>query len=175
MLEKLEYINQRWQEVGQLINDPAIIADMKRYIKLNKEYKELQPIVEAYHTFKNVLDNITSTKEILSEEKDEEFRELAKAELEELTQKKEALEEETRLMLIPKDPEDEKNAVVEIRAGTGGDEASIFAGDLYRMYCKYCEEKRWKLTLVDITEGTKGGFKEIIFEVNGNNVYGLMK
>ena len=175
MLDKLEAIKQRWEDVGQQITDPEVIADMKRYIKLSKEYKNLQVIVDAYKVYKNVIDNIVSAKELLSTEKDDEFREMAKMELDELTEKKAQLEEEIKGLLIPQDPEDAKNAVVEIRAGTGGDEASIFAGDLYRMYLKYCESKGWKTELVDFTEGTVGGFKEVIFNVNGEDVYGKMK
>lgn len=175
MLDKLEAIKQRWEDIGQLIIDPEVIADMKRYIKLSKEYKDLQVVVDAHKVYKDVIDNIASAKELLSTEKDGEFRDMAKMELDELTEKKAQLEEEIKGLLIPKDPEDAKNAVVEIRAGTGGDEASIFAGDLYRMYLKYCESKGWKTELVDFTEGTVGGFKEVIFNVNGENIYGQMK
>jgi len=175
MLDKLEAINQRYKEIEGHMNDPKVMADMKRFIKLNKDYKELQPIVKAYKEYKNVLDNISSTKELLKTEKDEEFREMAKIELHELITRKDEMEEEIRVMLIPADPEDSKNAIVEIRAGTGGDEASIFAGDLYRMYTKFCEDKKWKMEIVDETEGTVGGFKEIIFEVKGQGVYGQLK
>ena len=175
MLDKLEAIKNRWEEVGKLIVDPDIIADMKRYIQLTKEYKELESVVDAYRNYKDVIDNIDSAKNILANESDDEFREMAKLELDELNVKKDNLEEEIRLMLIPKDPEDAKNSVVEIRAGTGGDEASIFAGDLYRMYIKFCESKGWKTELVDITDGTSGGFKEVIFNVLGDDVYGQLK
>ena len=175
MLEQLEAIYKRWEEIGEQMNNPEVVADMKRYIKLSKDYKELQPIVDAYKKYKNILDNLESTKEMLKTEKDEEFRELAKEELNEMVKQKGSMEEEIRIMLIPVDPQDKKNAIVEIRAGTGGDEASIFAGDLYRMYLKYCETKGWKAELVDMTEGTVGGFKEIIFNVAGENVYGQMK
>ena len=175
MLEKLEKIYNRWQEIGEQINDPKIISDMKRYIKLSKDYKDLQPIVDGYLKYSNIIDNLKSTKEILKSEKDEEFRQMAKDELNSLSKEKEQLEEEIRIMLIPADPQDSKNAIVEIRAGTGGDEASIFAGDLFRMYMKFCETKKWKAELVDETEGTVGGFKEIIFNVKGNNVYGQLK
>lgn len=173
--EKLLSIKERWQEVGQLITDPDIIADMNRYVKLNKEYSDLKVLVDAYDEYQNVLDNIASSKEILSNEKDEEFRDMAKAELSELEPRKEQLEEEIKLMLIPKDPDDDKNVIIEIRAGAGGDEASIFAGDLYRMYIKYIENKGWKHELTTMNEGTAGGFKEISFEVTGQNVYGIMK
>ena len=158
-----------------MITDPDIIADMKRYIQLNKEYKDLEEIVDAYNEYRNVIDNIKSSKEILSTEKDEEFREMAKMELEELSERKESLEENIKIMLVPSDPQDGKNAIVEIRAGTGGDEAAIFAGDLFRMYTKYCEKKGWKTEIVDINEGTSGGFKEIVFNVSGNKVYGILK
>ncbi len=175
MLEKLEKIYNRWQDIGEQINDPEVVSDMKRYIKLSKDYKDLQPIVDGYRKYTNIIDNLKSTKEILKIEKDEEFRLMAKDELNSLTKDKELLEEEIRIMLIPADPQDSKNAIVEIRAGTGGDEASIFAGDLFRMYMKFCETKKWKTELVDETEGTVGGFKEIIFNVKGNNVYGQLK
>lgn len=175
MLDKLEAIHKRFLEIEEEMNNPSVIADMKRFIKLNKDYKELQRIVNAYFEYKNVVDNIASTKELLKTEKDEDFREMAKLELNELTAKEETMEEEIRLMLIPADPQDDKSAILEIRAGTGGDEASIFAGDLYRMYAKFCETKNWKLELVDLTEGTAGGFKEIIVEVKGEGVYGQMK
>lgn len=175
MLDKLEAIKSRYEEIQQQMNDPAVMGDMKNYIRLNKDYKELQPIMEAFETYKNVLSNIDHAKDIIHNEKDEEFRNLAKEELTQLLEDKDKLEEDIRLMLIPADPEDSKNAVVEIRAGTGGDEASIFAGDLFRMYSKFAESRRWKVETVDFTEGTMGGFKEIIFNISGENVYGLMK
>ncbi len=175
MLEKLEAIYRRFKDIEGKMNEPSVMADMKKFIQLNKDYKELQPIVEAYKEYKNVLENITSTKEILKTEKDEEFREMAKSELNTLTERKEELEESIRLMLIPSDPQDSKNAIMEIRAGTGGDEASIFAGDLFRMYTKFAETKGWKVEVIDATEGTVGGFKEVILEVKGDNVYGQLK
>jgi len=175
LLEKLLSIKERWEEVGQLITDPDIIADMDRYVKLNKEYSDLKVIVDAYDEYKNVIDNIESSKEILSTEKDEEFREMAKAELSELEPRKDELEEEIKIMLVPKDPDDDKNVIIEVRAGTGGDEASIFAGDLYRMYTKFIESKGWKHEVATMNEGTAGGFKEVSFEVSGDNVYGTMK
>jgi peptide chain release factor 1 len=175
ILEKLEGVKLRFEEVGQLITDPDVIADMKRYVKLNKEYKDLEPLIEAYKEFKNITDNIDSSKEILETEKDDELREMAKMELDELNERLPALEDEIKLLLIPKDPEDAKNAVLEIRAGTGGDEASIFAGDLYRMYIKYIEDKGWKHETTSVTDGTAGGFKEIIMNVTGNGVYGVLK
>jgi len=175
MLEKLEAIYKRWEEIERQIADPEVMSDMKRYIKLSKDFKELQPVVNAYKEYKLVIDNIASAKDILSKEKDNEFREMAKNELDELHAKKDSMEENIRIMLIPADPQDNKNAIMEIRAGTGGDEASIFAGDLYRMYTRYCESRKWKIDLVDCTEGTAGGFKEIIFNVLGENVYGQLK
>ncbi len=175
MIDKLEAIKQKFEEIQKEMSDPSAMSDMKRFIKLSKDYKSLQPIINAYDRYRNILANAEHAKEIVYNEKDEEFRALAKEELEKLTVEKEKLEEEIRLMLVPSDPQDEKNAVVEIRAGTGGDEASIFAGDLFRMYNKYCETRGWKVEPVDITEGTAGGFKEIIFNVIGEGVYGQMK
>jgi peptide chain release factor 1 len=175
MLDKLEAIKVRYDSIQEQMNDPSVMGDMKNYIKLNKDYKELQPIMEAFEVYKSILSNIDHAKEIIHNEKDEEFRSMAKEEFNTLTVEKDKLEEAIRMMLIPADPEDGKNAVIEIRAGTGGDEASIFAGDLYRMYTKFAESKRWKVELVDFTEGTMGGFKEIIFNIMGENVYGLMK
>ncbi len=175
MLAKLEDIYNRWKDIESQMNSPETISDMKLYIKLNKDYKDLQPIIDAYLEYRNILQNIDSAKEILKNEKDEEFRSMAKEELNELNQRRVVLEEDIRIMLIPADPQDGKNAIMEIRAGTGGDEASIFAGDIYRMYTKYCENRKWKLEIVDIQEGTVGGFKEIIFNVSGDNVYGQLK
>lgn len=173
--ERIAAIRDRFEEVSKLITDPEIVSDMKRYVRLNKEYKDLEPIIQAGDEYQNTVDNIASSKEILDTESDEEFREMAKAELSELEERKSALEEQIKYLLIPKDPEDSKNAVVEIRAGTGGDEASIFAGDLYRMYTRYCESRNWTVELVDNTFGTAGGYKEIIFNVSGPDVYGELK
>ena len=175
ILEKLEGVKDRFEEVGRLITEPEIINDMKRYVKLNKEYKDLEPVIQAYMDYKNLLSNITSTKDMLSTEKDGEMREMAKTELEELNEQVTPMEENIQFLLIPKDPEDDKNAMLEIRAGTGGDEASIFAGELYRMYQKFCETKKWKLEVSRSTEGTVGGFKEIILSVKGDGAYGIMK
>ena len=175
IVDKLEVIKHRWEEIADQLSDPAIMSDMKRYVKLNRDYKDLEPIVKTYIEYKNILGNITSTKAILEKEKDHEFREMAKDELETLIEKRESLEEEIRMLLIPKDPEDAKNSVMEIRAGTGGDEASIFAGDLFRMYQKFIETKGWKLEMVNMNEGTSGGFKEIVFEVIGEGSYGVLK
>lgn len=175
MIDKLEAIHQRFKSIQEQMNDPAVMTDLKKFIRLSKDYKELQPIIEAYGKYRNILSNIDHAKDIIHNEKDEEFRTMAKEELNLLLIEKDKMEEEIRILLIPADPEDGKNAVVEIRAGTGGDEASIFAGDLFRMYNKYCETKRWKVELVDFTEGTMGGFKEVIFNVIGEGVYGQMK
>lgn len=155
--------------------DPGATADMKQFTKLNKEYRELEEIVTAYDRYKLVLANIDNNKEILNKEKDEEFREMAKQDLEQLENEKTQIEEELKKLLIPKDPEDEKNVMLEIRAGTGGDEASIFAGDLLRMYTRFCELKGWDVSLVNASEGTAGGYKEIVIEITGNNVYGTLK
>lgn len=175
LTDKLEAIKQRFQEIEMQLSSPEVISDMKRFTALNKSYKDLQEVVETYAEYKTVLSNLSHSKEILDTEKDEEFRAMAKADVEETEQKKEKLEEHIRYLLIPKDPEDEKNVEVEIRAGTGGDEASIFAGDLYRMYTRYCERRGWKTELLDHNSGTAGGFKEIIFSVKGNGVYGVLK
>ncbi len=173
--EKLQIVKQRFDEVSDLIIQPDIIADQKRYISLNREYKDLSALMEKRSQYVTLLDNKQEAEAILSDEKDAEMIAMAKEELDEASKKLSVLEEEIRLMLIPKDPEDVKNVMMELRAGTGGDEASIFAGDLFRMYTKYCEGKGWKVSVVDMSEGTSGGFKEIIFEVNGVNVYGTLK
>jgi peptide chain release factor 1 len=175
ILEKLEGVKQRFIEVGELLTNQDVLADMEKYIRLNKEYKSLQPIIEAYEKYKLTLENITSTKELLSAEKDEEMREMAKLELDELNASVPVMEEEIKVLLIPTDPEDDKNAVLEIRAGTGGDEASIFAGDLFRMYSKYFEQKGWKAEIYRYSEGTAGGYKEIVINVKGEGVYGILK
>ena len=173
--KKLEGVRQKFEEIGQKITDPAVMADMKKFVSLNKEYKALEPLVAAYEKYKNILSNIESSRQILSSEKDEELREMAKEELDALTQEQEKLEEEIKLLLLPADPEDSKNAVMEIRAGTGGDEASIFAGDLFRMYTKFFERKGWKYEVTSSSEGTVGGYKEIVMSVTGNGVYGILK
>lgn len=175
ILDKLEGIKLRFDEVGKLLADPNVISDMKNYVKYNKEYSDLEPIIEIYKTYKDVLSNISSAKEILSTEKDEEMRDMAKFELDEQSSRIAPLEEEIKLLLLPADPQDDKNAVMEIRAGTGGDEASIFAGDLFRMYSKFCENKGWKIEVTNISEGTVGGYKEIVFSVTGRKVYGTLK
>lgn len=175
ILDKLEGVKTRFEEVSRLITEPDVISDMKRYIKLNKEYKSLEPIIDAYMNYTNVITNIDSSKDLLATEKDAEMREMAKMELEELATNKAKLEEEIKFLLIPADPEDEKNAILEIRAGTGGDEASIFAGDLMRMYTKFSETRKWKIELTHVSEGTSGGYKEIVLNIIGEGVYGLLK
>ncbi|GAA3981738.1 peptide chain release factor 1 [Mucilaginibacter dorajii] len=175
MLEKLELIFQRWKTVEGELSNPEVMQDMKRFAQLNKEYKDLAKIVDEYNIYRNIMSNIDTNKDILANEKDEEFREMAKMELDELLTQQEEKEELIRLMLIPKDPEDSKNAMIEIRGGTGGDEAALFAGDLYRMYMRYCERRGWKTELVDYTEGTSGGYKEIVFNVNAEDAYGNLK
>lgn len=175
MLEKLKAIKDRYEEVERMLSDASAMSDMKRFAQLNKEYRDLGKIVEKYHVYKNLMDSIASAREILNTEKDEEMRQMAKDELDTLSVLVEPMEEDIKVMLIPKDPEDSRNAIVEIRAGTGGDEASLFAGDLYRMYIRYCEKKGFKTELVDFTEGTAGGFKEIVFNVMGEEPYGTMK
>ncbi len=174
-MSKLESIKERWTQVELKLSDPEIMGDMSRFVKLNKEYSELTEIVKAYEVYKNLVANLESTKEMLQTEKDDEMREIAKEELHSLEDQIPEMEEKIKWMLIPSDPEDEKNAIFEIRAGTGGDEASIFAGDLYRMYSRFMEKQGWKVELIDETEGTSGGYKEIILKVTGDEVYGVMK
>jgi len=175
MLEKLNIVKQRFEEVNDLIIQPDVISDQKRYVQLNKEYKDLSILMKKRDAYIAMQNAMNEAQELLGQETDPEMIEMAKMELEAAQALKPKLEEEIRFLLVPKDPEDAKNAVVEIRAGTGGDEASIFAGDLHRMYTKYCESKGWQVSVVDYNEGTSGGFKEIIFEVNGEDVYGTLK
>jgi len=175
MLDKLNSILQRFNEVNDLIIQPDIISDQKRYVTLNREYRELEPIVEARKQYLELSSRLEEAQEIIRSEKDAELREMAKMELDEVQPALEELQEEVKFMLIPKDPEDAKNAVVEIRAGAGGDEASIFAGDLYRMYQRYVENRGWKTETLTVNEGTAGGYKEVSFEVNGEGVYGVLK
>ncbi|MDB9782979.1 peptide chain release factor 1 [Winogradskyella sp.] len=175
MLEKLNIVKQRFDEVCDLIIQPEIISDQKRYIQLNKEYKDLSALMGKREEYVAMANSIQEAQEILNIETDAEMIEMAKMEMDTAQQRKPGLEEEIRFMLVPRDPEDTKNAVMEIRAGTGGDEASIFAGDLYRLYTKFCEGKGWQVSVVDYNEGTSGGFKEVIFEVNGEDVYGTLK
>lgn len=175
MIEKLNIVKQRFEEVNDLIIQPDVISDQKRYVQLNKEYKDLSILMKKRDAYVAMQNAMNEAQELLGQETDPEMIEMAKMELETAQALKPKLEEEIRFLLVPKDPEDAKNAVVEIRAGTGGDEASIFAGDLHRMYTKYCESKGWQVSVVDYNEGTSGGFKEIIFEVNGEDVYGTLK
>ena len=175
MLARLDIVKQRFDEVSDLIIQPNIIADQKRYVQLTKEYKELKQLMDKREEYLIVTGNIAEAEEIIKDGSDPEMVEMAKLQLEEAKEKLPQLEEEVKYLLIPKDPEDSKNAVMEIRAGTGGDEASIFAGDLYRMYNKYCQDKGWSVSVVDMNEGTSGGFKEIILEINGEDVYGTLK
>jgi peptide chain release factor 1 len=174
-IDKFENIRYRFEEVGKQITDPDVMKDMKRYVKLNQDYKYLESLVKTFTEYKNILDNISSTKQLLASETDEEMREMAKAELELLEGQVEPKEQEIKFLLIPADPEDRKNAILEIRAGTGGDEASIFAGDIFRMYSKYCERKGWRLEVTHLAEGTAGGYKEIVANVTGDGVYGVLK
>jgi peptide chain release factor 1 len=175
LLEKFENIQYRFDEVGHQITDPDVMKDMKRYVKLNQEYKRLSDLVTAFSQYKNIVDNIDSSKELLSSETDEEMREMAKEEIESLESQLGPKEQEIKLLLVPADPEDSKNAILEVRAGTGGDEASIFAGDLFRMYSKFCERKGWRLEVTNTSEGTSGGYKEIVAKVTGEGVYGVLK
>ncbi len=175
LLPKLELIALRFEEIGKQLTDPEVISDTPRYIKLNKEYRDLEKLVEASREYKNLVENISGAKEILKEEDDDELRQMAREELDEMEEKLPAMEEEIKLLLLPSDPEDDKNAIVEIRAGAGGDEASIFAGELFRMYNKFCEDKGWKVEISNTSDGTSGGYKEIVFNVTGNGVYGILK
>ncbi len=183
MLDKLEAIYTRYQEIEQQMNAFGVATegsngqkmDMKRYVKLSKDYKDLQPVVKAYHDYKALLGTIAECRELLETEKDAELRDMAKEELNESLSRREAMEDEIRLLLIPADPQDSKNAVVEIRGGTGGDEACLFAGDLFRMYSRFCEKKKWRVEVTDFNEGTSGGYKDITFSVTGEGVYGLLK
>ena len=175
MLDRLQIIKQRFDEVSDLIIQPDIISDQKRYVQLNKEYKDLRVLMDKRSEYLELTDNINEAQEIISDGSDAEMVEMAKLQLDEASTRLPQLEEEIKFLLVPKDPEDSKNAVMEIRAGTGGDEASIFAGDLFRMYTKYCEGKGWKTNVIDLSEGTSGGFKEIQFEIEGDDVYGTLK
>jgi peptide chain release factor 1 len=175
MIDKLNIVKQRFDEVSDLIIQPGVIADRKRYVELNKEYKDLRVLMDKRETYMELSSNITEAEEIIADGSDTEMLEMAKTQLEEAREALPKLEEEIKFLLIPKDPEDAKDVVMEIRAGTGGDEASIFAGDLYRMYAKYCESKGWKTNIIDLSEGTSGGYKEIQFEVTGEDVYGTLK
>jgi len=175
LLEKYESIRHRFEEIEQQIIDPAIMDDMKRYVKLNQEYKNLEKLVGVFREYKNLVDSIDSGREILDQETDEDLREMAREEIEMAESRIPEKEKEIKFLLVPADPEDGKNCILEIRAGTGGDEASIFAGDIFKMYSKFCEKKGWRLEVTNISEGTSGGFKEIVATITGENVYGIMK
>ncbi|MEA5260039.1 peptide chain release factor 1 [Arcicella aquatica] len=175
MLEQLEAIRERFEEVAQQMTQPEVVSDMKKYKTISKEYKDLEKIVLKYNEYKNILSNIEGAKDVIATEKDEEFRALAKMELEELLPQKEEYEKIIKEMLIPRDPNDSKNIIMEIRAGTGGDEAGIFAGDLFRMYQRFCATQGWQFQLMDYTQASSGGYKEIIANIQGEDVYGKMK
>ena len=175
ILTRLDGLKLKYEEIGQKLTDPEVIADVKQFIQFNKEYRELEPIIEASERYRTAIANLAEAKDILANDKDEEMREMARGEIAELEPKIETLEEEIKLLLIPKDPQDAKNAIVEIRGGTGGDEAAIFAGDLMRMYTKYIESKGWKYEITSFSEGTAGGYKEVVMKVTGNDVYGTLK
>ena len=175
LLEKIEIVENRYDEIYQMISNPDIIADQKRYIELNKELKELSKLVNKGKLYKDAVDQKKEAEEYINSSDDQDMIEMAKDQLDVSKEAINNLEDEIKLLLIPKDPDDTKNVVVEIRAGTGGDEASIFAGDLYRMYTKFAQEKKWKISVVDTSEGTAGGFKEVIFEISGEDVYGVLK
>lgn len=175
LLSRLDGIDARFAEVSTLITDPSVIADMRRYVKLTKEYKDLERLTKATHRYRDLLSNIEEAKEILANENDADMRVMAREQLDEATAVLPQVEEDIKLLLIPADPEDGKNAIVEIRGGTGGDEAAIFAGDLFKMYTKYCETKGWSVAVSSVSEGAAGGYKEIVFAVSGESVYGTMK
>lgn len=175
MLDKLEAIKARFDQIGVSLTNPDVVSDQKKFSLLSKEYRKLEKIVDTYKQYKNCLETIEFAKEVLETESDDDLREMAKNDLVTAEESREDLEEKVRQLLIPKDPQDEKNAIMEIRAGTGGDEASIFAGDLMRMYMKYCDAKGWKVSLMDENEGSAGGYKEVILEIEGEDVYGIMK
>jgi peptide chain release factor 1 len=175
IIEKLEAIKARFDDLGVALTNPEIVNDNKKFSQVSREYKKLEKIVSSYKTYRTCLDSLEFAREVLETESDEDLRTMAKEDLDKLEVQKEELEEELRQLLVPKDPQDEKNAILEIRAGTGGDEASIFAGDLMRLYLRYCERKGWKVSVLTETEGTVGGYKEVQLEVLGEDVYGTLK
>ena len=176
MLEKVLSLQDKFRSLQDQLSSPEVVSDMKRYVQLNKDYKELEPIIKAGLDYKKMLDNLASAKDILLNEKDPELKEMARDEISEIEPKLPGIEQDIKLLLIPADPDDSKNAMVEIRGGTGGDEAAIFAGDLFRMYSKFAEKRGWKLEVTDQTTGTSGGYKQIVFKLSGNDgVYGVMK
>ena len=175
LIEKIDIVEKRYDEIYQMIGNPDIISDQKKYIELSKELKDLSKLVDKGKLYKDALNQKKEAEEYISSSDDKDMIEMAKEQLELSRESIIILEEEIKLMLIPKDPDDSKNVVVEIRAGTGGDEASIFAGDLYRMYTKFAQDRKWKVSVVDTSEGTAGGFKEVIFEISGQDVYGVLR
>ena len=175
LLNKLQGLKDKYENLSEQLAQPDVISDMKRYVALSKEYRELEPLVEVSRKYKQMIDNLDSAKELLAEEKDEEMREMAKEEIAVLEEAIPKMEEDIKILLIPADPQDVKNAILEIRAGTGGDEASIFAGDIFRMYAKFAERRGWKMEITNTSEGTSGGFKEVICKISGVGVYGVMK
>ena len=175
LLSKLSSLHDRREEIGKQLADPSVIADQKRFVDLNKSYRELEPIDQAFARFKQMHDDLAGAEAMLRTEKDSEMVDMARTERDELRASIEAMEEEVRMMLVPKDPNDARNCTVEVRAGTGGDEASLFAGDLYRMYSRYCEGRGWKIEVADVSEGTVGGYKEVVFNVIGDGAYGVLK
>ncbi|MCL2561927.1 MAG: peptide chain release factor 1 [Rikenellaceae bacterium] len=175
ILDRLDGLKLKYEEIGQQMTDPEVISDMKRFVALNKEYKELQPLVEASEKYRTAVANLQEAKDLLATEKDDEMREMARGEISDLEPRIATLEEDIKLLLIPKDPQDARNAILEIRGGTGGDEAAIFAGDLLRMYAKYIERKGWRMEVNSMSEGAAGGFKEVVLKVTGDGVYGTMK
>ncbi len=175
LLRKLSSIHDRREEIGKQLADPSVIADQKKFVELNRSYRDLEPVDQAFHRFRKLHEDLSGAEELLRTEKDPEMQEMARTERDSLREAIDAMEEEVRLMLVPKDPNDSRNCVVEVRAGTGGDEASLFAGDLFRMYTRYCENRGWRIEVVDVSEGTAGGYKEVIFNVIGDGAYGVLK
>ena len=175
LLERLEGLRPRFEEVSTLITDPAVIGDRQRYVKLTREYRELQRLMDATDRYRSLLGTVEEAKELLQSEEDEEMREMARQEMADAEKQIPDAEQEVKLLLIPSDPDDAKNAIVEIRGGTGGDEAALFAGDLFRMYQKFAEQRHWQLAVSSYSEGAAGGFKEIVFSLTGEGVYGVMK
>jgi len=175
LLNKLEEIKNRWKDLEMQLSDPGVVSDMKRFKSISKEYKDLEGLVKAYEEYKDLTSNLEFNRELLRAESDDEMREMAKMEIDEGEKRIAEMDEEIKMLMIPKDPEDEKDCILEIRAGTGGDEASIFAGDLLKMYLRYCEQKKWKTELLTSNEGTSGGYKEVSVEVKGAGVYGILK
>ncbi|MEZ4807588.1 MAG: peptide chain release factor 1 [Flavobacteriales bacterium] len=175
MLSKLSSLHDRREEIGKQLADPSVIADRQRFVELNRSYRDLEPVTAVFQRYKRMHDDLAGAEELLRHEKDQEMLAMARAEREELRIAIEAMDEEVRMMLVPKDPNDERNCTMEVRAGTGGDEASLFAGDLYRMYARYCEGRGWRIEVADVSEGTAGGYKEVVFNVIGQGAYGVLK